>query len=747
MTDGGADSMGTPNGNGNGHGTAEHASVAEMGTEWDDVFDDAASPSESVSAPGLSPEMLAAFGDLIDQRTGPVGRVVGSEREPAGNTAFAFWADAGALTLDVGHIVVSFSEEAAVIGVVDEPRRFSDVQSFLDDYFDRLGSEDLTALQATARPEMLVFTVRTLKTKHLRDDVDSHRPPVAGPVWFATKEAIAYALDTSKFTGFEVPALLHTNGNWERDEQGEIVRDEKDRETFQRTPIWLDSHYLMGPEAGHANWTGQSGLATKTSHAIFLISSAFQRMRAKGERVAALMFNVKGSDLLWLDKPAEPAETLREAYAAAGARGLRPQDVADYASFGLEPEPFANLRIFAPFIPDMAPGSSAGEQGVVRLAGIGPEMMARRLNTYRNEPAECANVFPVVWTIDKLLRMAHRVFDRDDLDDKLFGLIADVRELKPGSLGELLEILTTGAEEALQSSDGTWQGHNRYTVLKLRNRIQGLESKFGGLLARSPVDFGDTPAVDGPFADQELRVVDIARCNSNVQEVLVSGVVNEVWKKAELGNLGVDKLIVFVDELNKYAPAGGEGGLRDVLVDIAARGRHLNVVLFGAQQFRSRVEGEILGNCGTSFYGRVGDEEIVNAAYRSLSETVKGELMGLPKGRLLVRHAHFRAPLFGAFPMPPTVTGTLGQRIFNDGGAVRTQHPGDVIWNVCKEFMADKAPTLGDVRRKADGLDPDALHAIARQIRDQANKPGLGRGFNPWHIASGGMDRLRSRGR
>jgi hypothetical protein len=724
---------------GNGANGFTGAAVAELEAVWDDGSD--AGGDGGLGGAGRRPELLRAFGDLVDQAIGPIGRVVGSEREPAGNAAFAFWADEKALTLDVGHIVVAFSEEAAVIGVVDEPRRFSDVQSFLDDYFDRLGAEDLTALQATARPEMLVFTVRTLKTKHLRDDVDSHRPPLAGPVWFATKAAIEHALDTSKFTGFAVPALLHTNGNWQRDDAGAPCLDERGRPCFQRTPIWLDSHYLMGPEAGHANWTGQSGLATKTSHAIFLISSAFQQMRQAGESVAALMFNVKGSDLLWLDKAAEPDDTLREAYETAGARGLRRQDVADYAAFGMEPEPFRNLRIFAPFIPTMAPTERT------TLAALPAHVLATSLNTYRNEPAETANLFPVVWTIDKLLWMAHRVFDRDDLDDKLFGLIADVREMNLRSLNEVIAVLSEGAELARQSDDGTWEGHNRYTVLKLRNRIQGLESKFGGLLAKGEVDFAGAAAVDGAFADQELRVVDIARCNSNVQELLVSGVVNEVWKKAELNQLGVDKLIVFVDELNKYAPAGGEGGLRDVLVDIAARGRHLNVVLFGAQQFRSRVDGEILGNCGTSFYGRVGDEEIVNAAYRSLSETVKGELMGLPKGRLLVRHAHFRAPLFGSFPMPPTIAGTQGQKVFNDAGAVKHQEPGDAIWSACKEFMGDKSPTQGEVRRAAVGLSPEQDQQIARSIREQANRPGLGAGFNPWHKAKGDIDRIRRRGR
>ena len=59
------------------------------------------------------------FSPLIDTQTGAIGRVVSSEREPAGAHQFFFWASEDALTLDVGHIVVTFSEEAAVIGVVD----------------------------------------------------------------------------------------------------------------------------------------------------------------------------------------------------------------------------------------------------------------------------------------------------------------------------------------------------------------------------------------------------------------------------------------------------------------------------------------------------------------------------------------------------------------------------------------------------------------------------------------------------
>ena len=130
-----------------------------------------------------------------------------------------------------------------------------------------------------------------------------------------------------------------------------------------------------------------------------------------------------------------------------------------------------------------------------------------------------------------------------------------------------------------------WHDHHKFTIRKARNRFQHLPEKYGGLLCRSMVEYGDLPRVDASFGDQELRVVDIANCNTNVQEMIVDSVIREVWRRAEREELGVDKVIVFVDELNKYAPGGGQGGLRDTLVDIAARGRHLNVVLFGAQQF------------------------------------------------------------------------------------------------------------------------------------------------------------------
>jgi DNA helicase HerA-like ATPase len=667
---------------------------------------------------------------LLDVATGEIGRVVSSEKEPAGAHQFFFWAADDALTLDVGHIVVAFSEEAAVIGVVDEPRRYSDLRTFLDDYFDRHVEIALDVDTPTQRPEILVYTVKVLASQHRRPDVQSQRPVITGPVYFATQAAIEYALGTQEFTGAKVPALMHTNGNYVRDVNGDIATDERGLPKFQRTPLYLDEDYLVGPEAGHANWTGQSGLATKTSHALFLISSVFQTLQREQQSVAAIMFNVKGPDLLWLDKPAQPDESLATAYASGAPewKGLGSSHLEAYEAFGLRPEPFDTMRLFAPFRPGHDPKSFSG---AVQLAGFNDY---RSLNTARQAAGETDKVFPILWSLRTALRFPSKLFDFNDLDDKLWGFIYELSAQQVTSLDGLRKTFEEIDEHfAFNDKEDNWRGHHKATIRKAQNRFRGLKDKLGGLLADGDVNYGSMPQVDAPFVSNELRVVDISSTNSISKELIVSSTINAIWRMAEEGTMGVDKLIIFVDELNKYAPAGGEGGLRETLVDIAARGRHLNVVLLGAQQFRSKVDGEILGNCGTSFYGRIGDEEIINAAYRSISETAKQELLGLPKGRLLVRHAHYRSPLFGTFPMPPTIPGAVGQRIFS--GAVTTIDPSDALFRTLKKLMGGKAPTLADVKVEAQGASRESIEKVRQNIdRLYGGKP-LSIGADPWKKA------------
>lgn len=612
--------------------------------------------------------LVTHFGTLIDTYTGPIGRVVTSEKNPAAAHAFSFWAadaPAAALALDIGHIVVAFSEESAVIGILDEPQRYSDLGTFLDDYFDYQGEEDIGTALASTRPEILVFTCRVLASRHLRDDVRSRRPPRSGPVYYATPDAIRLALGKEGYSGTAIPVLLHRNGNAARDDDGNEIYETTDdgtrRLVFQHTPVDVDSDYLLGPEAGHANWTGQSGLATKTSHALFVISSVFQK---SPQSVAALMFNVKGPDLLWLDKAAYVPTDEADALTARGVKMPTPLDRLMYEKMAMSPAPVDTLRIFAPYKPGGEPHNEHGDQ--INLDGTFDHAA---LNTLRSARHETDCVYPILWNLQEVLRYPQRVFEGADLDDKFFGFISELREQKvqtvkgfEAKMREIMEYLNTEGDDGKKPQ--TWNDHHRFTILKANNRISNLTRKCGGLLARNLVNYGDLPRCDGTFEDRELRVIDIANCNTTVQELLVSATIQRIWERAERAELGVEKVIIFVDELNKYAPGGGRGGLRDTLVDIAARGRHLNVVLFGAEQFRSKVDDEVVGNAATSFYGRIGDEEIISPSYRALTESTRAELLRVPKGTLLMRHAHIPVPVFGVFPRPPALAGSDAQKVY-----------------------------------------------------------------------------------
>jgi hypothetical protein len=644
--------------------------------------------------------------EFLDLDAGPVGRVVTSEDHPATAHEFFFWTaeTEAAQNLDIGHIVAAESEDATAIAVLDDPRRYSDLQSFLDDFYAYDGDPALEAL--SERVEILVFKARVLATKHRDENKKSKRPVRTGPVYFATNRAIEFALGAEEFSGHRIPLLLHENGN------------EKDGSP-QRTPLYVDGDYLLGPEAGHLNITGMSGLSTKTSHALFTIASTFQTVKDK--KVAALMFNVKGADLLFLDKPVEvdPHDDpeLAERYERAGQTGLPREDREMYASIGLEIKPFENLRIFAP----LRYGMESGERVI-----HAEDVPARKLNTLRNARGEDSCVYPIIWELGDVLPYAGYVFEPSDMDDKFRGFIEELRAqgIRTQADFHVLMDEIDGYFEAAREEGknySSWNGHNHMTIAKVRNRFKVLPNKCGGLLAHGRVEYGDLPRVDGPFENNEMRVVDISQLTGIPQDLIVTSVVSQIWELAEGGRLGVDKLIIFVDELNKYAPSGSRtSSLKDTLVDISARGRHLNLVLFGAQQFRSKVDDEVIGNAATSLYGRIGDEELTNSSYRSFSQTTREELLQLEKGRLLCRHAHYAVPVFGTFPRPMVLMGKQGTDIFGSSAQDAAASVLAVMRN-----LTNKPPQITTIRAEIEGV-PEERVFEALDLVAAAHRSGSG---------------------
>src|SRR5690606_24846660 len=133
-----------------------------------------------------------------------------------------------------------------------------------------------------------------------------------------------------------------------------------------------------------------------------------------------------------------------------------------------------------------------------------------------------------------------------------------------------------------------------------------------------------------------------------------------------------------------------------------------------AQQFRSQVLRRVVGNAGTSVYGRMDSDELALPGYATLSPAVRAKLAALPKGELLLRHPHFTQPVFVRFPRPAMLSGREGVERFPPQADV----PFDMAV-VARLRRFDALISADQVREVIDGRPEDevrrALGLVARE--------------------------------
>ena len=113
-------------------------------------------------------------------------------------------------------------------------------------------------------------------------------------------------------------------------------------------------------------------------------------------------------------------------------------------------------------------------------------------------------------------------------------------------------------------------------------------------------------------------------------------------------------LLIFIDELNTFAPAGETTNpITTQIIEIARKGRSRRTALFGAQQFKSEVHRQVWGNCTLSAIGRTGSAEIRMTPYYELADYTKNSIMTLRPGEMVLSFKIWRAPIKVRFPKPP----------------------------------------------------------------------------------------------
>ena len=153
----------------------------------------------------------------------------------------------------------------------------------------------------------------------------------------------------------------------------------------------------------------------------------------------------------------------------------------------------------------------------------------------------------------------------------------------------------------------------------------------------------------------QLSVVDIHNLSGPAQMFVVGVLLRQVFDhKEKYGRQ--DTVFVVLDELNKYAPRDDGSPIKDILLEIAERGRSLGIILIGAQQTASEVERRIVSNAAIRVVGRLDLAEAERPEYRFLPQSFRARAGILQPGTMLVSQPDVPNPVLVNYPFPAWAT-------------------------------------------------------------------------------------------
>ncbi|MGD2181485.1 ATP-binding protein [Lusitaniella coriacea] len=418
-------------------------------------------------------------------------------------------------------------------------------------------------------------------------------------------------------------------------------------------PAYLNFEFINGEKGAHINISGVSGVATKTSYALFLLHSIFNSAALGAQRAntKALIFNVKGEDLFFLDKSNSK---------------LRDRDYANYETLGVPVEPFKDVRFCAAprkGVHDVDPHLDQRSDNIsVYLWSIRELCRDRAFSfLFAGEDLERGNLgFLVAGVGEKLARVAEENDRTDKKANRKPGVHLDVEEFgaqgkqKVTTFRDLLEFLE---HKLIEDPDHSWLGRNAASTAEaLIRRLWGINSEMGHLIR------GDLPPERmakyqlDPLSDaHQLTVVDINKLGGKAQKFVVGVLLQRLFSEKE--KRGQNPVVFIVlDELNKYAPREGRSPIKNLLVEIAERGRSLGIILIGAQQTASEVERRVVGQAAIRVVGRLDSAEAERSEYNFLTGACRKRSLLLKSGSMFVHQPEVPAPLLINFPFPAYAT-------------------------------------------------------------------------------------------
>ena len=561
------------------------------------------------------PQSQDGTGNGLPDGPAPVGLVLGTENEAS--TPLEFWVYVDPVRYlqldDVVHVRSPLPDGGAVdlYGVVDEVRAHQEGVTF---------TSDVALVSGGVLPAQPVVSAHVAVT---RVEPEIYVPPMPGqPVVVAGDEARRIALFYDGMTEVFPLGLSRTGeralGNLE---------------------------FLDGTNGAHVNISGISGVATKTSFATFLLYSLFEggALGARAANSKAIIFNVKGEDLLFIDRP---------------NANLNDEERAKYERLGLPAAPFRSVGFFAPVRrgDQPLPDTGSRQEGVTGFFWTLRDFCERRYLRFLFSDAD-SEFSQLSYVVDAVeAQLAKAVLDP--------GHAAGPNVVIGGETRRTFDDLVAAIEEQTDPDQGgTWAGQGNSaaaigTIRAFMRRLRAAAAHVGQLIRGDEFEFANPDEHRVDPSQHQVTVVDINRLHDRAQRFVVGVLLSEQIERRESRH-GADRpppVFVVVDELNKYAPREGRSPIKELLLDIAERGRSLGVILIGAQQTASEVEPRVVGQASFRVVGRLDAAEAGRGEYRFLTPAARERARLLKPGTMLVSQPEIPVPLLVEFPRPAWAT-------------------------------------------------------------------------------------------
>ena len=543
-----------------------------------------------------------------------IGKIIATEKQPSTIEYFTFWTDKNVKLKPFDVVVVDHIQKSLTYGVVEEISHMTDSPSALAGYI----SSDFGDVEATSYTERIGMNY--VKCKVVGNTENIYIPVQEGrAVYLAGEDQIKAALGLDNIDN-PLPA-------------GYIEMYEgANKETI---PVNFNSHFLIGPEGAHLNISGISGLASKTSYAMFLMKAIQDRaMKDKDESVAFIIMNVKGTDLLSIDERNMRQDELDE---------IKPV----YDLLGLDMKPFEQVKYFYPYSSDKITYTYEKNDTIERRLKVGTAAQYKYLFE-TTEDKECldllfANVDDPNDTIESIINYIIAGSGRFNGVDSWSDFQRALSEQANPS-----EKATSGKEISVMS----WRRFYRLFNKCYQKNKQMFTNGLGdtGVRLREEID---------RIKKNDVYVIDVAKLDEESQGFVFGDVMRAVYN-LKLGATDrpdeeiPDRVILFIDELNKYASndVPKSSPILHSLLDITERGRSLGIILFGAEQFVSDIHKRIKGNCATHAFGRTNSIEMTKPDFSYVPSVYKTMLTRLKQGEYIIQNPIFRSLLNIKFPKP-----------------------------------------------------------------------------------------------